>query len=198
MEEIIYDFSDFANKFDLKKLEYYALYDSNTLTVKGVYPSHALEDTAEAILIDHELAEKINSGFLNMSKCKVNLYNRTVEIIEDVSDISIDTVLHRVIEKKWNVKKTRNNDISIVYDTKSKLLKFKIHKKYRKDVVWPRNLELKFIITGYNDPHILYDTVTFTLGNIIEQDIIEKEINIDGEFSIFSKRVFPHYQLEIL
>lgn len=197
MEEIIYDFSDFANKFDLKKLEYYALYDSNTLTVKGVYPSHALEDTAEAILIDHELAEKINSGFLNMSKCKVNLYNRTVEIIEDVSEISIDTVLHRVIEKKWNTKKVKN-DILITYDTKTKILKFKIHNKYFSDVTWPKNLELKFIVTGYNDPHILYDTVAFTLGSILEKKSIEKKIDIDGEFSIFSKRVFPHYQLEIL
>lgn len=197
MEEITYDFSDFAAKFDLKKLEYYALYDSNTLTVKGVYPIHAIEDTTEAILIDHELAEKINSGFLNMSKCKVNLYNRSVEIIEDISEISIDTVLHRVIEKKWNTKKVKN-DILITYDTKTKILKFKIHNKYFSDVTWPKNLELKFIITGYNDPHILYDTVAFTLGSILEKKSIEKRIDIEGEFSIFSKRVFPHYQLEII
>jgi len=198
MEEIIYDFSDFADKFDLKKLEYYALYDINTLTVKGVYPRHALEDIVDAIPVDHELAEKINSGFLNMSKCKVNLYNRTIDVIEDSSEISIDTVLHRIIEKKWNTKKTKKNDIEITYDSKTKIMKFKIHQKYFSDVTWPKNLELKFIVTGYNDPHILYDTVSFTLGHILEKKIIEKKVDVDGEFSIFSKRVFPHYQLEIL
>jgi len=197
MEEITYDFSDFADKFDLKKIEYYALYDSNTLTVKGIYPSHALEDRTDAIAIDHELADRINSGHTNMSKCKVNLYNRTIEVIEDNSEISIDTVLHRIIEKKWNTKKTKN-DILIIYDSKTKILKFKIHQKYFSDVTWPKNLELKFIITGYNDPHILYKTISFTLGAILEKKTIEAKVDIDGEFSIFSKRVFPNYQLEIL
>jgi hypothetical protein len=197
MEEITYDFSDLIGKFDVRKIEYYALYDSNTLTVTGIYPSHALEDKSEAIQIDRELADSINEGRLNMSKCKANLYTRTVEVIEDVSEISIDTVLHRIIEKKWNTKKVKN-DILITYDSKASIMRFNIHPKYFSDVTWPTSLELKFIVTGYNDPHVLYETVSFTLGHILDKKKIELKINIDDTFSIFTKRVFPHYQLEII
>lgn len=197
MEKIIDDLSALLDKYDATKIEYYVLYDSSTLVVTGVYPSHALDDKSEAICIDRELAEKINSGKINMSICRANLYTRTIEIIEDTSTISIDTVLHRVIEKKWNPKKV-DNDISINYDLKKKLLTFDIDPKYYSDVSWPKSLELKFIITGYNDPHVLYETISFSLGSILEKKKIKLKINIVGAFSIFTKRVFPNYQLEIL
>jgi hypothetical protein len=197
MEKIIDDLSALLDKFDATKIEYYVLYDLSTLVVTGVYPAHALDDKSEAIRIDMELAEKINSGKINMSTCRANLYTRTIEIIEDTSIISIDTVLHRIIEKKWSTKKV-DHDILINYDFKKKLLTFYIDPKYYRDISWPKSLELKFIITGYNDPHVLYETISFSLGSILEKKKIKIKINIDGEFSIFTKRVFPNYQLEIL
>lgn len=200
MEEIILDdLSDLVKKFDPANLKYRAVFDPATRSITAIYPEHFLEDKTNSISIDREIAESINDGKIRMSACKVNLKLKKIEVVDESLVASTDTVIHRVIEKRWDT--LVDFDIMIKYNSNTSSLIFTMDNAYfrgKKENIWPMETELRYFITGYNDPHIIYETISFSLGDLMKnKKKIFKKIKINGRFSVFTRNLF-HYQMEIV
>jgi hypothetical protein len=199
MENLTVDFSDLLVKFDITKIEYYAVYDPNTFTVIGIYPSHALEDKNNSILIDKELAESINEGRVRMSSCKFDTRSKKIEVNDESIVAVSNAVLQRILEKRWC--SVVDYDIKITYSKKNKSLTFRMHDDYfngTKQNMWPYEIILKYVVTSYNDPHVPHEIISFPLYELLDnKKKIFKKINLTDRFSIFSKNIFQ-YQMEIL
>ena len=63
---------------------------------------------------------------------------------------------------------------------------------------WDGHTEMEFLITSYNDPHNLYQSISFRLEELEENP---KEFDYNGtdkRFSIFTRRIFKNYIFEKL
>jgi hypothetical protein len=194
MEEII-DFDSWLQQYTAPQVEYWAIFEPTTGEVTGIYPDSAADDKQYKIKIDSDLAEDIHNGIIQMSSCFVDIDSETIEIVTKHSLIKIDDVLHRVIDKKY--RSTQKNDIIIQFNELENKIIFVLYsstntRKIHRD----GSTEMQFFITSYNDPHNLYQTITFQLKDL-EQG--SKEFIYTGphkRFSIFTRRILKNYVFE--
>jgi hypothetical protein len=66
----------------------------------------------------------------------------------------------------------------------------------KRNIVWDGDTEMLFFITDYNDPNVLYETVSVKINELIGQSKIIPMIHFDN-FSIYTRRIFKRYVLEI-
>jgi hypothetical protein len=194
MEEII-DFDSWLQQYTAPQVEYWAIFEPTTGEVTGIYPDPAAHDKQYKIKIDSDLAEDIHNGIIQMSSCFVDIDSETIEIVTKHSLIKIDDVLHRVIDKKYRV--TQKNDIIIQFNELENKIIFVLYsstntRKIHRD----GSTEMQFFITSYNDPHNLYQTITFQLKDLEQSS---KEFIYTGpykRFSIFTRRILKNYVFE--
>jgi len=192
MEEII-DFDSWLQQYTVPQIEYWAIFEPTTGEVIGIYPDFAAHDKQYKIKIDRDLAEDIHNGIIQMSFCFVDIDSETVEIVTKHSLVKIDDVLHRVIDRKYAP--TQKNDITIQYNELENKIIFVLSIKTRK-IQWDGSTEMQFFITAYNDPHNLYQTITFQLKDLEQSS---KEFIYTGahkRFSIFTRRILKNYVFE--
>jgi hypothetical protein len=209
MEEIV-DYDQFLLNIPSIELEYSALYNPTTGEVISVGPMQAFSDTNNKISIDKETAELIIEGKIKINSCVVDLRENKLEIIETKSIFKMDDVLHRVIEKRWaNIARP---DIFITYNRNKQILKFQLTEEFygtkklsksfqpvmKRAVKWDGDTEIHFLITDYNDPNVLYKMVSFKISDLIGNSKIYKNFELPLNFSIYTRRVFKNYVLEIL
>ena len=98
-----------------------------------------------------------------------------------------------------------------MYDIKKKTLKFqlteefygtkKMPEKYqpviKRNVLWSGETEMNFLITEYNDPNILFKMISFKVSELVGKTKIFKNITCPERFSIYTRRIFKNYILEI-
>jgi hypothetical protein len=194
MEEII-DFDSWLQQYTAPQVEYWAIFEPTTGEVTGIYPDLAAYDKQYKIKIDRDLAEDIHSGIIQMSSCFVDIDSETVEIITKHSLVKIDDVLHRVIDKKYVP--DQKNDIIIQYNELENKIIFVLHNSIKtRKIQWAGSTEMQFFITGYNDPHDLYQTIVFQLKDLEQSS---KEFIYTGshnQFSIFTRRILKNYVFE--
>ena len=196
MEEVI-DFDEWLQNYKPPKVEFWAIYDPDTSAVIGIYPSPAADEKKYKIKIDQELAEDIQNGIIRMSSCFVDLDLETIKVVEKHSLTKIDDILHRIVDKKYSV--VKEADIVVKYNEEENKLIFIMTPilKTRK-IRWDGHTEMEFLITSYNDPHNLYQSISFRLEELEENP---KEFNYTGSdkrFSIFTRRIFKNYIFEKL
>jgi hypothetical protein len=192
MEEII-DFDSWLQQYTVPQVEYWAIFEPTTGEVTGIYPDLAAHDKQYKIKIGRDLAEDIHNGIIQMSFCFVDIDSETVEIVTKHSLIKIDDVLHRVIDRKYAP--SQKNDIIIQYNELENKIIFVLPIKTRK-IQWDGSTEMQFFITAYNDPHNLYQTITFQLKDLEQSS---KEFIYTGShnrFSIFTRRILKNYVFE--
>jgi hypothetical protein len=189
---------------------YVAVYDPNTGVVVSVGPSHAFINVAHKIEIDSEIAEQIIEGKLRISSCFVDPRESKLEIAEIKSVYKIDDLLHRIIEKQWA--DIDCPDIFISYNSKKKLLTFQLTEEFygtkklpkefqpvtKRKVKWSGDTELHFLVTEYNDPNIFYEMLSFKVSNLVGKSKIYKNLELPDKFSIYTRRIFKNYILEIV
>lgn len=207
MEEIVeYGFRD----IEIPKNKFMAKFDPNTGSVVSVGPSIAFENEVYKVSIDEEIALKIIEGTISLSSCVVNIDNDTVELSEVRSLFKIDDVLHRITEKKYS--DTDIIDMMIQYDANKQTFKFSLSeelggtfknlnkkdsKKNRK-TIWSGETVMQFYITDYNDPNVLYQIIQIHLDELKNKEITILADSPPKKFSVYTRRLFKNYILEII
>jgi hypothetical protein len=195
MEKELMDFDEWIKLPVNQTIEYYATFkDDGTLI--GVYPSHAVADTANKIKIDEEVATSITTGIENLFSYKVDLPTKKLVKLNKFSThnlIKIDDILHRIIDKKWS--NIQDPDIVILHNTENSTLTFSMSDKYSNDIVWDGETEMIFLITDYNDPNVLLHMLSIRAGDITENTKLFT-LDLPNRFSVYTRRIFDKYVFE--
>ncbi len=202
MEEITLD--NLLESVELPQYTFSAVYDPETGMVIGVGPTPAFSDIKNKIEIDQETAEMIVEGKILMETCFIDLVSDQINFVETKTAFKIDDVLHRIPEKKWtDVDKI---DLYIEYNSKSKTLKFRLSEEYQgtkklikkyqpvkvRRIKWSGDTQMDFLITDYNDPNIIYSTISFSIDDIVGKDKIFKDVSLTKNQSIYTRRLFEN------
>ena len=203
MEKII-DFDEWLASYKPPVISYVAVYDEMTGAVKSVGPSHAFEKEKSKIEIDQETALAIISSEIKIHHCFVDLDSNKLEIGEIKNVFKIDDVLHRIISKEYF--EGDKIDVFLTFSSKNKTLKVqlsedlggtkKVSKSPKKRAIfWDGDTEMKFLITEYNDPNLIYEMFSVKLNELIGKTKTIKDVNYDN-FSVYTRRLFKNYVIE--
>jgi hypothetical protein len=199
----------FIDEIVFPEISYMAMFDPMSGAVLSVGPSTAFGNNKNVIKIDSDTAEMIINGEINVFNCAVDVRSLTFELIEKKTISLIDDVLHRIIDKKWST--IDNPDIHLTVNVRvNKIVvqlteefhgTYKLPDKYqpliKRNIIWDGDTILNFYITEYNDPNILYDRFSILLKDLVDNKITVKCKNLPKKFSIYTRRVFKNYVLEI-
>ena len=203
MEEII-DFDNWLANFKLPPVKFVAVFNPDTGAVVSVGPSHAFKDQKHKISIDKELAESIINAEIKINNCIVDINSNTLEVAEIKNTYKIDDVLHRIISKKDS--EIKNPDIYIKYDSKLNTFKIEMSSEFggtrkaragikKRKIVWDGDTEMQFFITEYNDPNLLFETVSVTINDLTGNHKLITGFNYP-KFSVYTRRLFKNYVIE--
>jgi hypothetical protein len=189
------DFDEWLANYKPPELKFYAIFDTTSGAVTGIYPEHALAaETKNSVEIDHETAQLINEGKLKLNSCFVDMSSGSFEIAEIKNLVKIDDVLHRVVAKEWT--DISDPDVTITHDVKSSTLSFELSKKYKtRKIHWDGSTTMTFLITDYNDPNLLRNVIKFSIDELASAPQVKKVDQLE-KFSVYTKRLFPLYVLE--
>jgi hypothetical protein len=205
MEEIL-DFDDYIKNQTRPDTVYWAVYSPSTGEIQGIYPNNSADDFSNKLQISKDLAESIIEGKVQLTSCFVNVTSSELEIIQSQSLRKIDDVLHRVIDKKWSP--IKDADIFIEYFQEKKNLKVSMTERFygtrkskklisKRKIEWKGSTELLLLVTDYNDPNVLYYMLSLTVNDLIGKNITFNNIEVSKKFSIYTRRVFKNYILDI-
>lgn len=205
MEEVI-DFDEWFNSRKDVELIYWAVYDVETGSIRGIYPNNSADEFPNKIQIDTELALSIQEGTTLLTSCFVDLTADVLEISQIKSLTTIDDILHRIVEIDWTDEK--NIDIFIDYHQTEKRLSVSMSSKFQgtrvtsdteisRKIHWHTDTEMLLLITDYNDPNTVYYMLSLTIADIINQNKIFENILLDKKFSIYTRRLFKNYVMEL-
>jgi hypothetical protein len=199
-EEYIIDFSDII----LPKTEYVAVFDQLTGEVTAVGPLYGFPDEPNKIIIDDDIALSILEGKIHLSSCIVNVHDETFQISEIKSLFKIDDLLHRIIDSRFT--EIEDIDILIVFCKEKNQITLKMSEnlggtlsssnKKNKSIFWKGDTTMYFFITDYNDPNVLYETITVNLDQLIGQDYVYKLNSTLEDFSLYTRRLFKNYLIK--
>jgi hypothetical protein len=203
MEEII-DFDNWFTNFKLPPVKFVAVFNPDTGAVVSVGPSHDFKDQKHKISIDKELAESIINAEIKINNCIVDINSNTLEVAEIKNTYKIDDVLHRIISKKDS--EIKNPDIYIKYDSKLNTFKIEMSSEFggtrkaragikKRNIVWDGDTEMQFFITEYNDPNLLFETVSVTINDLTGKYKLITDFNYP-KFSVYTRRLFKNYVIE--
>ena len=203
MEEIT-DFDNWFTNFKLPPVKFVAVFNPDTGAVISVGPSYSFEDQKHKISIDKELAESIINAEIKINNCIVDINSNTLEVAEIKNTYKIDDVLHRIISKKDS--EIKNPDIYIKYDSKLNTFKIEMSSEFggtrkaragikKRNIVWDGDTEMQFFITEYNDPNLLFETVSVTINDLTGNHKLITGFNYP-KFSVYTRRLFKNYVIE--
>lgn len=191
MEEVI-DFDEWLKNYTPPEIGYWAIFNPDNGEVIGIYPDSAAKDKTNKLQIDKELAEDIMNGVIRMNTCYVDLDSDKIEIIEKYGLRKIDDIMHRIPNARFH--KIENPDLLIEYESKTRKLTFSMSESIKnKKVYWIDETSVSFLITAYNNPYHVYQTVVCSLDDL-KTSPMSFIINTDNQrFSIFTRRLFKKY-----
>lgn len=193
MEDFLKDFQEWANSIEIDEVKYFAVFNEHG-EITGIYPGYECESISNKIEIDNSIALSVFEGTTNLNSYVVDLDNETVEFVEIKSLNKIDDVIHRIINKRWA--KIDSPEVELIYYRKESTLKIKLNEKFKtKKIFWNGSTDMKFIVSDYNDPNIFYDTISFTINDLISDNATIK-IVLPEIYSIYTRRLFKNYVIE--
>lgn len=189
--------------------EYVAVYDSKSGSLHCIGPKSVLEHEKYKIDIDRETAEMIIEGKIKIGSCFVDLIDNTFQIAEAKTAVKIDDVLHRIIEKQYA--DDEKIDLYIECDIEKNFLSIELSEEYsgtyiqhekfqpvkKKNITWDGDTEMRFLITDYNDPNFVYDTISLKISDLIEKSKKFTNLSLPSKFSIYTRRIFKNYLIDI-
>lgn len=178
-----------------------AVYDPDTLTIIKVGQKVFFENETNLVDIDFDLAIKIIKGEIPNHRCFANLNIFKAEIIEERSLSLIEDVLHRIPEIQFS--KYQSFDIMITYNNNKFIIELNSElggtykeSEIKKIIKWDPSVKLNFLLTSYNDPHIIYKIVEFPLSDLLTKSVLLECSNLPNRFSVFTNRVFKSYAIK--
>jgi hypothetical protein len=203
MEEII-DFDKWIAEYTPPQITYVAVYDPVTGAVTSVGPSHAFENEKYKLVIDFETAESIINSEIKIHHCLVDINSKTLEIAEIKSVFKIDDVLHRIISKEFFTEE--KIDVYLTHNLQYASLSIQLSEEFggtkeantavkKRGIVWDGDTEMRFLITDYNDPNLIFKMFSVKISDLIGKTKIIDNINY-GKFSVYTRRLFKNYVIE--
>jgi hypothetical protein len=207
MEEITFE-NLFLTNVEILEQKFSAVFDPFSGKVISVGPSFAFKDDKHEIEIDQETALMIIEGKISLNSCFVDLESDKLEFIQSKTMFKIDDLLHRIPEKSWtDIDKI---DLYIVYYSKTKTLKFqlseefsgtkKLPKKFQpvtmRKIKWDGSTIMNFFITEYNDPNVVYSTISFSIDDLVGKNKIIHNVELTKNSSIYTRRIFKNCVME--
>lgn len=205
MEEID-DFEAVIRQHEINNV-FWAVFDGDTGKVLGIYPDSSADQFLNKIEIEKKTAELIQSGNIKLTNCFINLDESELVILESNSLVKIDDVLHRVIEHTWAPH--NDADLYIHYSRIDNTLTLSLadylggtkalnNKKILKKINRDNTTAITLIASSYNDPNEFYYLLSLDLNELIDNDKIFLNICLPEKFSIYTRRLFKHYIMEIV
>jgi hypothetical protein len=184
------DFDSWITNFDPPDIVYYAIYNPETLLVTGIYPEGVALDQPYKIKIDRILAEEINDGKIPLLNCFVDL--ETEEIILDSKNPSQNEnqslYLIRSIAENLNLP-----TLTCKFEKENSILEIILSESLMNNKSKYDFMEnFYFYITSKNDPNILFQSIKISQEELFSNKF-SKKIDIDIDFSIFTKKIFKNY-----
>jgi len=195
MEEIL-DFDVWLANYQPSEIKYFAAYNPIEGTVSAIGSEIALAGEANKTLVDTELALKVLEGSLPIHRCYVDLDTKTVNIAEIKSIVKVNDVLHRIIESEYSL--VSEHDIVVIYERTSKKFTIRSGKDDNISSHWSADTPMSYYLTDYNDPNVVHKIVDITISDILSGPTIVNNIELPDRFSVYTKRLFRNYVLEIL
>lgn len=210
MEELeLPDFDEWIKTFEVPEVNYLASFNETGQLTK-VGPSHIFSEDESCIELPKEMAEEIISGRVHIAKCYVDVKTGGVEIAQVEKLHKIDDMLHRIVEKEWT--EVTVPDVYITYRKKEKQLSIELTESLggthilpdeyqpvaKRKMVWDGETTLKFMLTNYNDPHIIHNVVEVKLHDLVDNPYIMDNIDLPSRFSVYTRRLLKDYVLEIV
>lgn len=203
MEEII-DFDKWIAEYTPPQITYVAVYDPVTGAVTSVGPSHAFENEKYKLVIDFETAESIINSEIKIHHCLVDINSKTLEIAEIKSVFKIDDVLHRIISKEFFTEE--KIDVYLTHNLQDASLSIQLSEEFggtketditfkKRGIVWDGDTEMRFLVTDYNDPNLIFKMFSVKISDLIGKTKIIDNINF-GKFSVYTRRLFKNYVIE--
>jgi hypothetical protein len=204
METELIDFDEWTKTQQVKEVNYFAVFNTDGL-VLGIYPENAVVDKENKIPIDQATAEKIQQGVLYLHRCFVDVLKKKFLIAEEVS--KKDNVLHRVPEKRWSNKdyfdlyieySPQTSSINIALTERFSGTRKDVDTDYKSKVFNDSHVEVLLYFTEYNDPNVLFYSLKFSLSQLYHSEKKFDDILLPEKFSVYTRRYFDDYVLEIL
>lgn len=191
------DFNTWFDNFKVEDTVYMAVFDNQTGQVISVGPSHAFENETCKLIIDSETAELIIEGTIKISSCVVDIQNNVMEIAEVKNVFKIDDVLHRIINTEYS--EVENPDVILTYNFQNQTLKFELSEVYNgtRKILWDGETVMNFLITDYNDPNMLYNMISVKISDLLGQSFVIDNLEVPKKFSIYTRRLFKHYVVNL-
>jgi len=204
MEEVI-DFEEFIKQLENAAPTAWAIYDEKTGMITEVISTFIEPADKNKLEVDPDIAELLSLGKKQILAYRVDI-TTTPHTIVDNNEFDekrtltkIDDVVHRVVEKKWSEEK--NPEIKITYSKSKKTLTVELSKKFnftnKKRVHWTGETEMILLLTAYNDPNYILEMLSLRVGDIISEKKVFKNVEMPEQFSVFTRRIFNNYVLEI-
>lgn len=190
MEETLIEFQKkFHNS--IGDTTHFFVYDTEG-NVEAMQPTSVCGDEKFSIEVPKDISDLINTNQEILSSYKVNVASGSIFKKKSIDIVSIDDVVHRIIEKKYT---TQEPDISILYNNSKKCLNFSLNPKHH-NTVWSGNTSLYFTVTRYNDPNDILSFISFSVESLISENIKIDLSCITERFSLYTRRMFKNYVVE--
>jgi hypothetical protein len=204
MEKII-DFEEFIKQMENVAPTAWAIYDERSGIITEVVSTFIEPANKNKLEVDSDIAELLSTGKKQTVAYRVDITTTPPTLVdnnefdEKRTLTKIDDVVHRVIEKQWS--KEKNPEIKITYTRSKKTLSVELSKKFnftnKKRVHWTGETEMILLLTAYNDPNYILEMLSLRVGDVIGEKKIFKNIEMPEQFSVFTRRIFNNYVLEI-
>lgn len=206
MEEII-DFDTIVNRQTTVNNKYWATFDDRTGKVLGIYPDDSLIPSNNKVEIDNSIVDDINEGEILLTNCVVDIVSREFRILSNQPITNSKNLLHKIIKKQWSA--ATEHDIYITYYTADDTLTIAMSERLGGTVPCSNpisgrqtncidDIRFTLAITNYNDPNIIHYLITVNLSELTNQTKIIKDIKPPPQFSMFTRKLFKNYILEII
>jgi len=207
VEDQLENFDEWLANFEYVEPEYAAKYNTTTGTFISIGPASAFEGEPNVIPIKKELLIDIDDGKVKMHQCVVDPFTQKINIISKTRSAEKELILYQIPVVRFG-----GAEISEVYLTYNKLTKvldielsqiYKGTKRFfeqdqQRSLYIKPTTEINFFVCDKNDPHVIHKLIRFPIQEIVGN---KKSIVIDNlpdKFSIYTKKVFKKYLLEII
>jgi hypothetical protein len=188
------------------EITYAAVYNPDSGEVMRIGPATAFINEKHQVALDKDTALQIIEGKIRITSCMVNVYTKEFEIAEIKTAYRMDDVLHRIPDVQWA--DIENPEIYLTYDAGT--LTFELSKEFGgtkvssdrpitviRRTLWEGDTTMNFFITDYNDPNVLHKTMSIKIIELMNTSKVYKDLNIPKRFSVYTRRLFKKYVMEI-
>lgn len=205
--ETLEEFYDLIKQSESQKISYSVLFDRDTGRIIGVGPTSSFKNRTNILEIDSELAIGMLNSSVKMASYYVDFENDKLELTKNTSLTKIDNVLHRIIQKEFS--DVDDIDLCVTCDITNEKIIFELstqlggskdtgQEKIAKKLRWEGHTLMDFYLTDYNDPNIIFKVFTLSIYDLLDKSLEYNDVVFPKNFSIFTRRLFKNYVLEIV